>query len=307
MKQILWFACCGVGLVAAEPPAAMRLARQAYEDARAGRVEEAAAGLREATRLAPGNALYRSALGGLLEKRGRLEEAVAEFGEAARLDSKFRTRFESVSLDFGAQLAHAGRFRSGLPFAKATAQRFPESARAAIMLGLFLTRNQQNLAAVEAYRRAVTLAPELPEANVGLGIAQSNAGLTAEAAATFEDGLRRFPRDAMHRQAFGVLLVKLAETGQAGAAAQAARMLESALALDATLAEAHYQLGALSLANGDASAAQARFSRAAALGLDDARLHYAWARALRRLNRGSEADEHLAIFQAQKAASEAAR
>lgn len=306
MKHLLLIAGCGM-LLAAEPPAAMKLARQAYDDARAGRMAEAITGLREAARLAPGNALYHSALGGLLEKQGSLEEAVAEFGAAARLDAQFRDRWEAVSLDWGAELARAGRFRTGLPFAQQTAAQFPQSSRAAIMLGLFLTRNQQNLAAVDAYRRAVLLSPDSPEANVGLGIAQSNAGLSADAATTFADGLRRFPRDATHRQAYGVLLVKLFETGKVSAAAEATAMLESALKIDASLAEPHYQLGALALARGDVSAAEERFSTAASLGLDDARLHYAWARALRRLNRGADAEEHLNLFRARKAAAEAAR
>ncbi len=300
MKRLLFPALCGMLLLGAEPPAAMKLARQAYEAAREGRVEEAVNGLREAARLAPANALYRSALGGLFEKQGKLEEAVEEFGVAARLDPQFRERWEAVSLEWGAELARARRFRSGLAFAQQTAARFPQSARAAIMQGLFFTRNQQNLAAVDAYRRAVTLAPDSPEANVGLGIAQSSAGMLPEAAATFEDGLRRFPRDATHRQAYGVLLVKRFETGEAEAAARAAAMLDSALLIDGTLAEAHYQLGALALAGGDASAAVAKFASAAALGLDDARIYYAWARALRRLGRGGEADEHLTLFRARK-------
>jgi len=285
----------------------MSLARQAYEHARAGRVAEALNGLREAARLAPANALYRSALGGLLEKQGRLEEAVQEFGAAAQLDAQFGQRWETVSLDWGAELARAGRFRTGLPFARQTAARFPESSRVAIMWGLFLTRNQQNLAAVGAYQRAVTLSPDSPEANVGLGIAQTNAGLTAKAVVTFQDGLRRFPRDATHRQAYGVLLVKLFETGKASAASEATAMLESALAIDSSLAEPHYQLGALALERGDAHGAEARFATAASLGLDDTRLHYAWARTLRRLDRAAEADAHLQLFRLRKAAVEAAQ
>lgn len=282
----------------AEPPEAMTLARAAYEQARAGRMEEAAAGLQKAGKLAPSNPLYRSALGGLFEKMGRTEEAVAAFGEAARLDpanAAFRERLEKLSLAWGETLAREQRYRAGLAHARETAKRFPGSAPAHLMLGLFAMRNQENLAAVEAYGRAAQLDPQSAEANVGLGIAQTAAGLAAAAQATFEAGLKKFPGDAVHRQAYGVLLVKLAESG-AATDARAAAMFESALKLDASLAEPHYQLGNLALAKDDAAGAAAHFEAAAANGLNDARLHYAAARALRRLGRTGEAEKHMEAF-----------
>ena len=223
----------------------MEKARRAYDLARAGQFDPAIAELEEASRLAPANPLYRSALGGVFERQGKLDRAVAAFREAVRLDPanpKLTARLESVSLDWGAILARERRFRAGLAHARETAARFPDSAATLLMLGLFETRNQQNLAAVDAYRRALTLDPESADASVGLGVAQSNAGLTKEAEATFRAGLKKFPKDAMHRQAYGVLLARMAEAG-AAAAGGAAQMLDSALALDPSLTEAHYQLG----------------------------------------------------------------
>ena len=48
-------------------------------------------------------------------------------------------RLEKVSLDWGESLARSGRYRGGLVHARATAERFPQSARAWLMLGLFNT------------------------------------------------------------------------------------------------------------------------------------------------------------------------
>jgi len=290
----------------AENPEAMARARQAYEQARAGQIDLAAAELKEAARIAPGNPLYRSALGGLYEKQGKLEEAVAAFAEAVRLDPANPTlsaHLESVSLDWGAALARSRRFRAGLVHAGVTAGRFPKSARAYLMLGLFQTRNQQNLAAVEAYRRAVELDLQSAEASVGLGIAQSSAGLVKEAEATFEAGLKKFPDDAMHRQAYGVLLARMAESGEAPAS-RAVKMLESALALEPSLAEAHYQLGSLALAGSDAASAVLHFEAAARNGLDDSRLHYGTARALRRLGRTDDAARQMDLFRQRKQSEE---
>jgi Flp pilus assembly protein TadD len=286
----------------------MAHARRAYELAQSGQVDRAIAELQEAARLAPANALYRSALGGIYERQGRLEDAVNAFGEAVRLDpanSKLAERLEIVSLEWGAVLARERRFRAGLAHARATASRFPKSAQAWLMLGLFETRNQQNLAAVAAYRRAVELDPDSPEANVGLGVAQSSAGMLKEAESTFQLGLKKFPADAMHRQAYGVLLVKLAEAGTASVEG-AAEMLESALKLDASLAEAHYQLGSLALSRNDAASAAEHFAAAARNGLDDSRLHYATARALRRLGKEPEAAAHMDLFRQRKQAEQAA-
>lgn len=300
----LWFAIAHVLCAQSEPPEAMQHARKAYELARAGQTDSAITELREAARLAPRSGLYRSALGGIYERQGNLALAVAEFVEAVRLDpanSKVKEHLESVSLEWGAVLARERRFRAGLVHAKATAARFPQSSRVHIMLGLFETRNQQNVAAVSAYRSALLLDPQSVDASVGLGMAQSNAGLTMEAAATFEAGIRAFPNDAMHRQAYGVLLVKLAEAGQS-TLDRAIAMLESALALDAALTEAHYQLGGIALSRSDAVAAEQHFAAAVRGGLDDSRIHYAMARALRRLGRASEAARHLELFEQRKQA-----
>lgn len=284
----------------------MTRARHAYELARAGELDAAFTELEQAVRIAPGNPLYRSALGGLYERAGKLKEAVAAFAEAVRLDPVNATvsaHLESVSLDWGAELARSRRFRAGLLLARKTAARFPKSSRVYLMLGLFEARNQENLAAVTAYRRAVELDPQSADASVGLGVAQSGAGLTKDAEATFEAGLKKFPNDAMNRQAYGVLLARMAESGDA-TAGRAVAMLESALAIDPALAEAHYQLGSLALAGDDAASAVVHFEAAARNGLDDSRLHYATARALRRLGKADDSARHMELFRQRKQSEE---
>ncbi len=284
------------------------LARRAYDAATAGNHEAAIADLREAARLAPRNALYRSALGGVHERLGKHGEAAAEFAEAARLDPSnagFRARLENAMLEHGAELARARRYRAGLTLALDAAKRFPASAPVHQMLGLFETRNQRNVSAAAAYRRALELNPSSGAASVGLGIALSGAGLDKEARAAFEAGIARFQKDPAHRQAYGVFLAKSAEPGSA-AAARAAEMLESALAIDPNLAEASYQLGNLALAQEDAVSAAAHFDAAGRNGLDDSRLHWAKARALRRLGQTAAAEKHLELFRARKRAEETA-
>ncbi len=54
-----------------------------------GRVDEAAEGFREASRLRPESAPFRNDLGVVLARRGRREEAAAEYREAIRLKADF--------------------------------------------------------------------------------------------------------------------------------------------------------------------------------------------------------------------------
>jgi uncharacterized protein HemY len=136
---------------------------------------------------------------------------------------------------------------------------------------------------------------------IALGVAAVAA--IGSLAASFEAGLRKFPADAMHRQAYGVLLARMAESGEA-TAGRAVKMLESALALEPSLAEAHYQLGSLALASNDAASAALHFEAAARNGLDDSRLHYATARALRRLGKMDESARHMDLFRQRKQSEE---
>jgi len=289
-----------------EPPEAMALARRAYEAARAGNLDGAAADLLEAARLAPKNPLYHSALGGIYARQNKPAEAIAAFRHAVQLDpsnAALKANLEKLSLDYGAALARQRRFRFGLPLARETASLFPTSSAAHIMLGLFETRNHQNVRAVAAYRRALDLDPQSSAASVGLGIAQSAAGMLKESQATFEAGIKKFPNDAIHRQAYGVLLVKLAEAGSA-MTQHAIAMLQAAIQLDPTLAEAHYQLGSLALTREDLETATSEFVAALANGLDDSRIHYALARTLRRTGKTEEAEKHLHLFRLRKAAEQ---
>ena len=143
----------------------MQHARASYELAKKGDLQGAAAQMRIAIRLAPDNPRYVSALGGIAARQweaGELASArdnLVAAADARPSDAKIEKMLEEASLDLGETLAKEHRFKTGVALAKDTARRFPESARARQMLGLFLTRNQENPAAVAAYQRALSLSP----------------------------------------------------------------------------------------------------------------------------------------------------
>jgi tetratricopeptide (TPR) repeat protein len=169
------------------------------------------------------------------------------------------------------------------------------------MLAFFLMRNHRNPAAVEAYRKALLLSPESSDINVGLGIAQTTAGLLPQAVQTLEIGIRKWPTDAMHYQAYGVLLLRMAEEGRASED-RGVQMLRKALAIDPSLSEAHYQLGNVALSRGDANDAIEHLLTALRNGDQSSKVHFALSRAYRAAGRMSESEEHTALFHQQKQA-----
>lgn len=305
MKACVPVLILAVAISAAEPPEAMQHARASYERAKQGDLAGAADEMRGAIRLAPENPLYLSALGGIAARQweagqsGQARENAAIVADAQPGNTKARELLEEISLDLGAELAKARRFKAGLTLAQDTARRFPASARAQQMFGLFLTRNQQNPAAVGAYRKALSLSPESIDVSVGLGIAQTMAGLLPEAVKTLEAGIRKWPGDAAHYQAFGVLLLRMADEGS-DTEAQGVRMLVKALELQPALPEAHYQLGNLALKRGDSSKAIEHLVMALRNGGESSKVHFALSRAYRAAGNAPDSEKHAALFREQK-------
>jgi tetratricopeptide (TPR) repeat protein len=292
-----------IGAHAAEPPEAMQHARTSYELATRGDLSGAAEEMRAAVRIAPENALYMSALGGIVARLGKTEDAIEYFERAVKLDPQnpaLLIRLEEISLDLGAELAKQHRFKAGLLLAQKTAGRSPESARAQQMLGLFLMRNHQNPAAVEAYQKALALSPESSDISVGLGIAETLAGMLPQAVQSLEEGIAKWPADSLHYQAYGVLLLRMAQEG-AVSEEKGIRMLQKALALNPALAEAHYQLGNVALTRGDVEEAIGRLSMALRNGDESSKVHFALSRAYRAAGNTQESEKYAALFRDQKA------
>lgn len=96
----------------------------------------------------------------------------------------------------------------------------------------------------------------------------------------------------------------LLEQGKAGAGAteaQAVKLLQTALALDVSLAEARYQLGNLALRSGRLPEAVQHLAAAAKLKPESSKIHYGLGRAYQRQGRGAEAAKEFQIFQRLKA------
>lgn len=285
----------------AETSQAETHAHQSYTLAREGRLPEAESEMREAIRIAPQNPLYHSALAGLFSKGGKLNDAKSEFEKALDLNPvqavrvQLLERLKEVDLKFGAQLGQAGRYRDGMRLASSAAVRFPDDAQVFQMLGYFQTKLQLNKDAVRSYSRAVELDPSSPEASVGLATSQFSAGLENDSVRTLEAGIARFPDDATHYQALGVILLQLSEHGR-NTKGRARTMFEKALRLNGALAESNYQLGRIELDSNEMDSAEAHLLAAERTAPLDSRVHFVLARLYRKRGNADESEREMKAF-----------
>lgn len=199
------------------------------------------------------------------------------------------------ALNLGAQLARAGQYREGMRVASSVADQFPNDPRVFQMLGYFQTKLQLNRDAVRSYSRALQLDPASSDASVGLGTAQFSAGLEEEAIRTLEKGLIKFPEDATHYQALGVVLLRVSEAGR-DTKTRARSMFEKALRIDNTLPEAHYELGAMALEANDIRSAEDHLLAAERRAPNDSRIHFALARMYRIQGKPEAANQEMKAF-----------
>jgi tetratricopeptide (TPR) repeat protein len=109
-------------------------------------------------------------------------------------------------------------------------------------------------AAEAAYRQALALAPDLEAAYLNLGAMLSDAGRFDELGALSDEAVKRCPASALIHFNRGVALDHLERLPEAMAS------YERCLALDPTLADAHYNLGRLREQIGDKRGALRHFS-----------------------------------------------
>jgi tetratricopeptide (TPR) repeat protein len=235
--------------------------------------------------------IYRL-LGWCRQEQHKHQDAVHAFQEAIRLEPMNETNY----LDLGEILLREGRTVPALELARRAASAFPDSSRALLMKGSAELAAILYTDAVNSFSGALQIDPANRDATVGLARAQFGAGMTQQAKATLEKAIGSFPEQARFKLELAQMLVKEAETGDEGAGTRAEELLKSAVALDDSLVEAHYQLGALALGRGQAQIALIYLGRAAKLNPTSSKIHFALSRAFRRLGKNEEAAKQSALY-----------
>jgi tetratricopeptide (TPR) repeat protein len=221
------------------------------------------------------------------------DEARTALEQAIRIEPSNESNF----LDLVKLLLAGRRFSAALEVAKRSTEAFPTSARAFSLKGAVELEMEQYTDSIRSYAQAVRIEPGYPEGLLGLAEAQSAASMTGEAEATLDKARRQFPTDARFPLEDGLILLKEADSGNIIARSRAEQMLRLALALDRSLPEAHYQLGNLTLKNGQPAQALRHLEAAARLNPDSAKVHFALARVYRRLNRSQDASREMGLFE----------
>jgi tetratricopeptide (TPR) repeat protein len=231
-------------------------------------------------------------LGWCYEKQGEHILAISALRQAIALDPRQQSNY----LDLGAILCEGRSLPAALSVAVQGVETFPNSARMWILEGSVELSMSHFPDAIRSYSRAYDLDPSDAGALLGLGKAHEGLGSTAEAVKTFEEGIRKFPRDARFGLEYAVLLLRRADAGDNAAKPRAVELLHKAVSLDPSSAEAHYQLGNLALENGSTKEALDELQKAAQLEPDASKTHFALARACRRLGQKETAAREMAVF-----------
>jgi tetratricopeptide (TPR) repeat protein len=154
------------------------------------------------------------------------------------------------------------------------------------------------------YQRAVELNPVDAQAITGLATAQLDKGNAHQAEETLKKAIDRLPREALLYQAYGSMLLWGEGVNSNASEVRAVELLRKAIALDASLAEAHYQLGKLALREDRIREAQQELEAAVKLDPGSSKNHYALAQVFRRLGRASDAAHEVEQFQVLKVQEE---
>ena len=238
-----------------------------------GRMDEAIQEFQEAARLNTGFAEAQNSLGHAFAARGQMAEAIACYRKALAIEP------DSIvaHLSLGNLFLKAGRANEAVPELLAAARLNPRLAAAQDSLGRAYMIQRNWAPAIAAFRSQVAIEPDSAEAWSNLGMACAQAGEFEDALAAFTKAVAQQPDDAAARNNLGYLLLRTRQP------AQAAAQFRAALQLQPDNAASHNNLGNAFLAQGQWDAAIAEFQEALRLQPDyaDARHNLAYVQQLK--------------------------
>jgi tetratricopeptide (TPR) repeat protein len=240
-----------------------------------------------------GSSEIENLLGWCYEKQGKHGAAISALRRAVTLDPNQ----ESNYLDLGGILRESRSLPAALAVVSQGAENFPKSGRMWNLKGSVELGMSHYPDAIKSYSRAYELDASDAGALLGLGKAREGRGSSVEAKKTFEEGARKYPRDARFDLEDAFLLLRRADAGDKTATQRALELVRKAAGIDPSNAEAHYQLGNLALEGGRPKEAFDELEKASKLEPDASKIHFALARACRRLGQKEAAEREMAIFE----------
>jgi tetratricopeptide (TPR) repeat protein len=245
-----------------------------YAWLRPQRIEEALPYVMACVALRPRSAYAHLNLGSLLQERGRLDEAIAEYWEVLGLNKGDAVAVAVAHLNLGTVLHAKGRLDEAIAECR-EAIRLVIIPRAHTNLGNALREKGRLDEAIAELQEAIRLKKDDPKAHNDLGLALYAKGRLDEAIAEWREALR-LQKD--YPDAHNNLGAALRDKGQLDEAITECR---EAIRLKKDFAGAHSNLGAVLATKGRLDEAITDFREAIRLAKDDPEAHYNLGTALR--------------------------
>jgi tetratricopeptide (TPR) repeat protein len=125
-------------------------------------------------------------------EKGKLNEAIAEYQEAIRLDPNYAKAHYNLGIAYHEQ----GKLDDAIAEYKEAIRIDPSMADAHINLGVAYADQGKLDEAIAAYREAIRINPDLGDAHLNLGLAYDDQGRWDEAIAEYKEVIRINPDDA---------------------------------------------------------------------------------------------------------------
>jgi tetratricopeptide (TPR) repeat protein len=217
-----------------------------------GKLDQAMAHYAEALRLEPDYAGVHSDIALVLAMQGKMDQAVAHYAEALRLNPDLAGAHNNLGL----VLAGQGKLDQAVVHYTKALQLDPDFPAAHNNLGLALAAQGKLDQAVAHYAEALRIQPHLPEAHINLGLALAKQGKLDQAVAHYVEALRLHPDLAQAQISLGGALAAQGKWDQAAA------HYAEALRLQPGLAAVHNNLGLALAAQGKLDQAVAHYAEA---------------------------------------------
>jgi tetratricopeptide (TPR) repeat protein len=233
-------------------------------------------------------------LGEVEEKDGKFVAAANEYELAAHLDPS-----ESNLFDWGSELLLHRTLDPAITIFEKAAERYPNSPRVAIGLGIAYYSRGNYDDAVKSLLHAADLSPADPRAYPFLSRAyDSSPGQAEEVIARFRRFAEQQPSNGRAQYYYAMSLWKGKRSQDASLdLTQISGLLKKSVALDPSLAEAHLQLGNLYSEQRKYAESIPEYQRALELNSDLADAHYRLGQAYVRTGDKDRAQEQIQIYQ----------
>lgn len=240
------------------------------------------------------SAELRNLLGHIDEKDGKFVEAVNDFEAAAHLNPSDDNLF-----DWGTELLLHRTYEPAITVFQQAVDRYPKSPRLLIGLGLALYSRGKYDDAVNELLAAAALSPADARCYLFLSKAYDSSPKQAdEVIQAFRRYAELKPADAQAQYYYAMSLWKGKRAEDAGLdVRQIEALLQRAIALDDTLADAHVQLGNLYSDQRNYEKAMPQYTRALELNANIADAHYRLGTVYVHLGQKEKAQQEFAVYQ----------